>query len=619
MDLAVPTCQSALRPLLASIPERIDLEGPLQARQADVFTNGVLLSLAAGREVPAWLLVEGLSLFPTPTLVAAIAPRCSGDVGEALLDAVRDRRASPLHAAVALRIAARTHQVEACGLGRAMIRREQLAEVEDVLSGLAKEFDDTSLLEVLQREGVPLPPDDMALRLATLDAMASGDVLDSLPVDPPPVGMSGFTVKRTGAKVGRNDACPCGSGKKFKKCHAGREEELTGLSTERLLGMSGPELVVLEDVPAELREDHIRALIHRLELDAAVARIDAYDAPQELIDEALSHAAYLEKDELLSRLVASTDAPLPLAVRLRLAEEPLAVLDDAARRESLIEVAYGALDGGAPGLAIHLLRGLLPIASRDQAPELFCTLLETRDRLGLDPIDPIEAHLARFEGWGGKVEDLVAKEQAERQRVKKELDSLRVEASRMRTELGKQPQAAEIVQVAAPAVDRREIDELRSTLALLKTQHKVVHEDRNRLRRALKEAHSPQPEAAVVDAPVAPEADDEVAVEELPSERQPCRIPVLDAAFLKALGEVPEHVQRGAIELIGRLAAGRDEAFHNARPLRGMREVWRVRLMRSYRILFLPDEGRLRVFDLVHRQDLERRIRVLWKQGVPPG
>ena len=27
-------------------------------------------------------------------------------------------------------------------------------------------------------------------------------------------------------KVGRNDPCPCGSGKKFKKCHMGREHEL---------------------------------------------------------------------------------------------------------------------------------------------------------------------------------------------------------------------------------------------------------------------------------------------------------------------------------------------------------------------------------------------------------
>ena len=28
------------------------------------------------------------------------------------------------------------------------------------------------------------------------------------------------------SKVGRNDPCPCGSGKKFKRCHLGRENEL---------------------------------------------------------------------------------------------------------------------------------------------------------------------------------------------------------------------------------------------------------------------------------------------------------------------------------------------------------------------------------------------------------
>ncbi|MGH7789114.1 MAG: SEC-C metal-binding domain-containing protein [Candidatus Binatia bacterium] len=27
-------------------------------------------------------------------------------------------------------------------------------------------------------------------------------------------------VRRAEPKVGRNDPCPCGSGKKFKKCHA---------------------------------------------------------------------------------------------------------------------------------------------------------------------------------------------------------------------------------------------------------------------------------------------------------------------------------------------------------------------------------------------------------------
>ena len=29
------------------------------------------------------------------------------------------------------------------------------------------------------------------------------------------------TVRREGKKIGRNDPCYCGSGKKFKKCHGG--------------------------------------------------------------------------------------------------------------------------------------------------------------------------------------------------------------------------------------------------------------------------------------------------------------------------------------------------------------------------------------------------------------
>lgn len=33
-------------------------------------------------------------------------------------------------------------------------------------------------------------------------------------------------------KIGRNEPCPCGSGKKFKHCHLGREEELSVIQTD---------------------------------------------------------------------------------------------------------------------------------------------------------------------------------------------------------------------------------------------------------------------------------------------------------------------------------------------------------------------------------------------------
>jgi preprotein translocase subunit SecA len=45
-----------------------------------------------------------------------------------------------------------------------------------------------------------------------------------LPRTPQPARVGGDdadvkTVHREGPKVGRNDPCPCGSGKKYKKCH----------------------------------------------------------------------------------------------------------------------------------------------------------------------------------------------------------------------------------------------------------------------------------------------------------------------------------------------------------------------------------------------------------------
>jgi preprotein translocase subunit SecA len=33
------------------------------------------------------------------------------------------------------------------------------------------------------------------------------------------VDQSAATVKREADKIGRNDVCPCGSGKKYKRCH----------------------------------------------------------------------------------------------------------------------------------------------------------------------------------------------------------------------------------------------------------------------------------------------------------------------------------------------------------------------------------------------------------------
>jgi hypothetical protein len=53
------------------------------------------------------------------------------------------------------------------------------------------------------------------------------EVLESLPQEKPPVVIGGdYTVRRPVPKIGRNAPCPCGSGKKYKKCCYEKDQRL---------------------------------------------------------------------------------------------------------------------------------------------------------------------------------------------------------------------------------------------------------------------------------------------------------------------------------------------------------------------------------------------------------
>ncbi len=82
--------------------------------------------------------------------------------------------------------------------------------------------DDPSVLEALKLfsekvalvntvKGFDLPP-DVSRKATELQVRAESLLLRALWPQPP-------TVTAGREKVGRNDACPCGSGKKYKKCH----------------------------------------------------------------------------------------------------------------------------------------------------------------------------------------------------------------------------------------------------------------------------------------------------------------------------------------------------------------------------------------------------------------
>jgi hypothetical protein len=61
-------------------------------------------------------------------------------------------------------------------------------------------------------------------------------------------------------KVGRNDPCPCGSGKKFKKCHLGREDELFQEGRSAFPEEMGKKITSLPEVAYGRSREMIQAL-----------------------------------------------------------------------------------------------------------------------------------------------------------------------------------------------------------------------------------------------------------------------------------------------------------------------------------------------------------------------
>jgi preprotein translocase subunit SecA len=56
-----------------------------------------------------------------------------------------------------------------------------------------------------------------ALAAATQDSGGTA-VAEAAPAEPE-IKLPSVTIRRDTPKVGRNDPCPCGSGKKYKNCH----------------------------------------------------------------------------------------------------------------------------------------------------------------------------------------------------------------------------------------------------------------------------------------------------------------------------------------------------------------------------------------------------------------
>ena len=491
-----------------------------------------------------------------------------------------------------------------------------------------------------------------------------------IPTAIPKMIAQGATMRRSVTKVGRNDPCPCGSGKKHKHCCIAKTEErlhfstdVAGKTVEELQLEPEPHLTVDKlrkaDPHDALRWDPRKLKPHLLEeyftklssfhlLERAVEALGLLPWSKSLEESwniIAVPVAVGERKELAHAMMAlrpdaaAIEPDLSLSLALLLADDDpgkmIKMVD-----ECVLEVLQSSKVGKGSGLAFELLlsryrglgifvaRSMIPLLPPDKASHLFEYVLRARDKLNLPPEDPfgeiLDARCRKDDAGESKEADALREAQQRLDAKAKEVGLLKEALDRLHLEVKQREQAPPpVITVATPVpvpVDEPALRELRHKVAGLKAMLNERHSERNELRRNLQKANAELDllhQNAPVPVPNAPAERDGAGDEEdlfLPGEsfiHQPVRLIEFPKHFHAGLISLPKAVARGTLTLLGRLAAGEPAAFVGVVRIKALPGIYRQRIGSEFRLLFrlLPD--RVQVVDLVPRQDLVRRIKTM--------
>jgi mRNA-degrading endonuclease RelE of RelBE toxin-antitoxin system len=678
--------RAGLAELAAELPpddEALDelIGAAVAQRENDAFVRIVFAALAAGRRVDARHLARGACLFDHPDQLSAAALHVSGDVAGALIAAVLSETLGEERAAAALYLAGlwcKEHGVEPVPpelIAQARIRARRFGQnmlVDFQIALLSELLHDEGLDAVLDSQNVPRPPAALA---NTFFEEFVGPMRESplavVPERPDPVIHSGFTMRRAVARVGRNEPCPCGSGKKYKKCcmekdeerlhesspvpgmtkgelHAQRERFLTG---EELVRMRSHELARLDPakVDALLRPLLIDRLLLFGEREAAVELFEKTGVPQGLREDWLhcvDCVAEVGRKDLLVRLLQLRDSSelqhedFPVAARLLMAEKPdvLRLIEEAALTAlknpdapDNVDLAYALLDGPWPALGILVARGLIAHCGLFDAEVLLDEVLEARDKLNLSPHDPIQ------EVFGERISASIEahrdsrelQDAQEKLRISnQELSDAKSKLTRLQAELDKaeldrksrERKAVRLPAVTTPApvqplIDEAALQELRRRVVTLRDELRERHNERNQLRGELNRALDRlevlnRKQQAELPAEESEDAEADWIDEAATEGAQPVRVPEFPPKFRASLQELPSRIVRQAMGSIGRMAAGDSGAFAGTKRLRSNRDIVRQRIG-DHRLLFRLHPHTIELLALIPRRDLERKIKSL--------
>jgi hypothetical protein len=482
--------------------------------------------------------------------------------------------------------------------------------------------------------------------VALLPEKAAESPPSSVPVRAPP-------------KPGRNEPCPCGSGRKFKKCHGeialapvtpriSRAERLRAieaqLDSEHIGRLSRAELAELDLVrlpggalvelirrQGRLRDWHRATLAY----EEYVRRFGNENGADELFHEVIFQALLAGQLDVATQLLTRLDDPksaplleLELAMATSESDQALGLLENVARA-ALRRGGITARDLAdvvvrrSPALGIVVARGALATDWLWEGDSLLDWIEGARDDLELPPGDPARRV---FDALGGQRKAKADAKVAEAERdllnqtaadlqarlddVTSRLNAMEQQSAERERELERDLRAAaESHQRATQAqieTAQRELRAQRQKVDELQAGIRERNEERAALRRELadlietgRRSQPRQPEPAR-----GSESDDDEGGDDLPEGTvHPVRLLRFRAAAEAAFESVPRDVAAIAMRTIGALAAGDAAAWRKVKQAKDMpRQVIIARVGIHHRLLLRTDEGPLEVLDLVTRQ-----------------
>ncbi len=492
-------------------------------------------------------------------------------------------------------------------------------------------------------------------------------LLEVLPRTAPAFHISAGTLKHAAVGPKRNDPCPCGSGKKYKKCCADRPTEratkkpevdprtLTNRQVEdfRPHELARLDLSKLGSVPLIAA---FRRLVHFAHWDDAeralqeIARRPKFrgdsatdDFRLELIDEALRKGALEVARAHFDGMSVDPEEDARLRVRFACLERSPDLLDtlETAAREAMarddqtasIELAYTLLRH-FPALGIFFARGTLSEDRLLDSQVLLEVMEEARDRLLISPFEP----------WWEIFDVLLASEQSQRKQLidRQEDEALRDELRRVRGEskraadeiaklnrelasLDKRQQADAASQEAtphnkrpvAPTLDPDERAQVEAERARLRQKvqdlQRIVsqgQEERRNLRAQIASSVGKGMRADEVrEATTTPEPDDDVeAAKEPVASTRRVLVPAFTTQASKELRSLGRETAATALRVIAELAAGSPNAWNDVKKLKRAPHIASARAGIHHRVLFHVEEDVLHVAHVVPRRELEQLV-----------